>query len=364
MVLSITGLGMVSSVGLDVVQSCAALRAGITRPRQLVYFSVIDEEHQELVPLTGHPIHGFTDGFAPVGRWIRLARGCVDDLLLLGQVPGRAAPEFWQRTGLIWVGPVLDGARFMEARKLGVEGLKSAFLSQLKKMLELPFAGECHAINQGHAGMAAALQYAQQRLPRSAVDRFLIVATDSYLDQLSLEWLQAHRRLKSPDIPVGLMPGEAAACILVEDSAAARRRNVAPQAFVSAVSVGQVHDQSVTRRPRVGQALANVIEDALAKLLGPGKAFRGDIVCDLNGEVWRASEWGNTRVRLGARLDEPVRLVIPGVSLGDTGAASGAVALCMVVRSFRRKYASSSRSLVVSSSEHGAIGAFVLGAEA
>ncbi|NTX64821.1 hypothetical protein HUA74_29630 [Myxococcus sp. CA051A] len=364
MVLSITGLGMVTSVGLDVVQACASLRAGLTRPRQLVYFPVLDEESQERVPVMGHPIQGFTDGFGPVGRWIRLARGGVDDLLSLGQVPGREDSDFWRRTGLIWVGPVLDESRFMEARQLRPDVLTSTFCLQLKKALELPLVSDCHAIHQGHAGMAAALQYASRQLSRSAVERFLIVAMDSYLDMLSLEWLQSHRRLKSPDVPVGLMPGEAAACILVESPLSARRRGITPQASVSAVSVGQEHDPFVTQRPRVGQVLADTIVDVLTKAPGPTGAFQGDIISDLNGEVWRASEWGHARVRLGDRLDESHRLVISGTSLGDTGAASGAVALCVAVRSFLRKYASSSRSLVVSSSEHGWVGAFVVSAEA
>src|SRR5690349_1736490 len=117
--LAVTGLGMVSSIGHGVVQACAALRAGIIRARPLPYFEVLDEETQELVPVTAHPVHGFTDGFGPVGRWLRLAKGCVDDLMAQEATPAAADESYWGRTGLIWVGPVLDHARFLEPRQMG-----------------------------------------------------------------------------------------------------------------------------------------------------------------------------------------------------------------------------------------------------
>ncbi|HYO58169.1 MAG TPA: hypothetical protein VEU50_35865 [Archangium sp.] len=359
---------MISSVGVGVVQACASLRAELTRPRPLVYFSVLEEDSQELVPLTAHPIQGFTEGFAPVGRWLRLAQGCMDDLLAQGVVPERTAREFWQRTALLWVGPVLDEGRFLEPRQMGVEVFKQAFLQQLEKVLELPLArSEARAFNLGHAGLAAALRHAQERSSRcSFVERFLILAMDSYVDELSLEWLQLHRRLKTPEAPVGLMPGEAGACVLVELSSRARSRGASVQALVNAASLGQEANHFFSRAqsntPNVGRELSRIIEVALSAVLPPDAPFQGDVISDLNGEVWRASEWGHTVARLHTRLGTGVRLVTPCASLGDTGAASGAVALCVAVRSFHRKYASGPRSLVVSSAEHGATGAIVVGA--
>jgi 3-oxoacyl-[acyl-carrier-protein] synthase-1 len=361
--LAITGLGMVSSLGLGVIQACAALRAEIVRPRELVYFQVLEEDSQELVPLMGHPIHGFTDGFAPLGRWLRLVRGAVDDLLAQGSVPGGTDKGFWQRTGLIWVGPVLDEARFLEPRQLGPQVLKQAFLQQLLQVLELPLAPSgLHSIHLGHAGTAAALQLAREQLASASVERFLIVAMDSYLDRLSLEWLHAHRRLKAPDMPVGLMPGEAAVCVLVEPLSRARRSGTPVQGFVTHAEVGQEPHPFAARSRNLGEGLSQVIGAALSRGLPPGVAFQGDVISDLNGESWRASQWGHTAVRLRSQFQGRTRLVLPCASLGDTGAASGAVGLCSAIRSFARRYASGPYSLVVSSAEHGATGAFVVNA--
>ena len=64
-------------------------------------------------------------------------------------------------------------------------------------------------------------------------------------------------------------------------------------------------------------------------------------------------EWGNAVVRLVAqspRFAEPV-LWYPAASFGDTGAASGAVALCMAIRAFERGYAPAQTATIISSAD-------------
>ncbi|NVI97401.1 hypothetical protein HV824_04610 [Myxococcus sp. AM009] len=84
---------------------------------------------------------------------------------------------------------------------------------------------------------------------------------------------------------------------------------------------------------------------------------------DLNGEEWRAKEWGHARVRLSSRLDGVAKWIVPGTSVGDVGAASGLVGLCVAVRSLTRRYATGPQVLVVSSSEWGDAGAVLLEGE-
>ncbi len=55
--------------------------------------------------------------------------------------------------------------------------------------------------------------------------------------------------------------------------------------------------------------------------------------------------------------------MVPAASLGDVGAASGAVARGVTARSFARGYARGPATLIVSSSERGDVGALVLRAE-
>lgn len=356
MVLALSGLGMIASVGRSAAAVCAAIRAGLDAPRALSYFRTLDPDTQDSVPLLGHPIHAYTEGFAPIGRWLRLSDGCVADLVESGGAPDAADVMFWQRTGLFFVGPVLDGARFIEAQDKSA-GLRDAFLDQLVDVLRLPLnRAESHFVDLGPSGLATALRIAEQRLAKPGIDRFLVVAADSYLDAMSLEWLNDHGRLKSRGNPCGLMPGEAGACALVEPEARAQQRRAPVLALFEAASNAQEADHFFTDRLSTGAGLAQAIRGVTAAIGGP---FEGDVISNLNGEEWRANEWGHTLTRLGAAMGE-TRLVLPASSLGDVGAASSVAALAIAARSFARGYAKGNRALIVSSSEYGNVGAVLV----
>lgn len=359
--LAITGLGMVSSVGRGAVGSCAAIRAGIVRPRALLSMRVLDCDTQELVPVVGHPVAGYTEGFGAIGRWLRLTQGGVDDLIQVAHDPGVREASFWKRTGLICVGPHLVPERFVEAQNPGPEEIASLYLELVQRRLSLPFhPRESFYVGNGHSGAATALQLAEQRLESGCTERFLIVAADSYVDTASLEWLMDSHRLKTVDHPVGLMPGEASACILVEPDSSSLRRSGEARASVGAVATSQEPPRHIlNRQPTTGEAMAGVLRSVLQDA-SPGRIFEGDIIADLNGEPWRANEWGCAQVRCSRLLKQDLHMVIPAASLGDTGAASGVIALCLAVRSFIRGYASRHHALVLSSSEHGTIAAMVV----
>lgn len=65
----------------------------------------------------------------------------------------------------------------------------------------------------------------------------------------------------------------------------------------------------------MGRGLAACIQEVLS---GLQSLFEGDLYADLNGEQWRAHEWGCVRVHLGARLGAP-RLHLSGTEVGDVG---------------------------------------------
>lgn len=361
MPLSLTGLGMVSSLGWSAVSSCAAIRAGLARPRPLPYFQVLEDGELKTTSLTAHPVHAFTEGFGPLGRWLRLAQGCMLDLLENLKDEQRGDPRFWQRTGLICITPVLAPERFIEAREPGPEALKSTFLDRLLDLLGLPWSPRAHFVSAGHAGVHEALAQVQRLLDTQGFDRCVVLAADSYLDESSLEWLASAGRLKTSTAPCGLMPGEAGACLLVEPLSAAHRQGTPMHAVIQSSASSREQGSLFTEEVHTGARLADRIRAALENAAYSG-SFAGDILIDLNGEEWRARDWGYARVRLSEELSERCRLVTPGTSLGDVGAASGVVGMCIAARSFARGYASARRTLVVSSSEYGHRGASVLSA--
>lgn len=335
------------------------MRAGLSRPRYLDYFQITDPEEQETSALLGHPIRAYTEGFFLMARWLRLAEGCLRDLFQAAELTNIHDPEFWRQTGLIAVLPPSPSDRFGD-EEAKPHALESAFLPSLHAVakLKLP-TSSLSAITLGHAGTALAIRQADREIDTGKFQRVIVVAVDSYLDPVTLAWLNANNRLKSDMNPAGLSPGEAAAACLLESDRSHRIRSVKPVAFVTGATSGREAHHLGQEDVNFGMGLSKVWGDALLQGTAPSP-FNGDVVSDLNGEPWRSYEFGCAQVRISGALGPDANFVFPAVSIGETGAASGMVGVCMAVQSFQRKYASSTHTLVISSSEFGHVGSMCL----
>src|SRR5882757_1926242 len=81
MKLAITGIGMVSPLGLDAPTSCASARAGLVRAAPLDSFKIYSEAAWADVGVVGHTLREFAGGFAGLGKLVRLGSGALADLL-------------------------------------------------------------------------------------------------------------------------------------------------------------------------------------------------------------------------------------------------------------------------------------------
>lgn len=359
MELAITSLGMISSVGHGVVPACAAIRAGIVRPQPLRSFQVLTGQPIEEVPLIAHPVEDYTEGFLLVGRWLRLASGALGDLLKYGKLPDRRDSGFWRRTGLIAAIPFPEAESLSGNSTQDLALLKRAYVLPLVGLADVPIQPEhTHLIWSGHVGAIEAVCHAQRMLEAGYLERVIVLAADSYLDESLLGGLLEQRRLKTPSVPCGLMPGEAAACFMVEPQWRLRARGVPAEAVIRAATTAQDVQFSLTGS-HTGTVLAQVLETVL-DLAGHTSLFAGDVHTDLNGENWRASHVANAQIRLAHRFSSRIQIRITALSLGDVGAASGAVSLCVACRSYRRGYALSDTSLILNLSERGSCGAMLL----
>jgi hypothetical protein len=159
----------------------------------------------------------------------------------------------------------------------------------------------------GHAAPAAALLRADELIASRACRRVLIAGVDSLLDPLSLAWLASTDRLRGPETPDGVAPGEAAACWLVGPAE--------PAALAQIVAGYQ------PAGPR------SAVADAERWLRAAGDAPRGSDWVDLTGEPWRARAWGRVAHRLG-RTGEHT----PADGWGDLGSATLLAAGCVAER--------------------------------
>lgn len=350
--LAITGLGLVTTVGHDVVTACGALRCGMTRPWTVEYEVPADEGNANTL-LTAHPLRGVTDGFQGIGRYLRMAVHAVEDLLHHAGLQAEG-DRSWHGTGL-YVG--LTRTR-NEELDFYDEILEEDLAKELAEQagLAIPEA-RGRVVFQGNAAVLGALHAASLALEQGQLERALIVGVDSLLESDTLALLAAERRLKTNETPRGFMPGEAAGALLVEPLAAARRRKARILCTVDGVALGREQDSRASGGPSTGVALSDVIARVLPAGTAPGTLYG-----DLNGEDARAQEWGNALVRLSAT--HPLSSAAqrwPATSLGDTGAASGAVAMVAGAHALWRGYAGGP-VLIWSSADTGEVAAAYLAA--
>jgi 3-oxoacyl-[acyl-carrier-protein] synthase-1 len=184
----------------------------------------------------------------------------------------------------------------------------------------------CGIFDTGQEGGLAALAYATELVAHRKAEVCLVGGVESFHDAEVLDWLEALGRLKSDDTPNGFIPGEAAAFLLVCGERFLRRSGLPSLGQVTAPVRASEPNPWYLGQPALGEGLTEAVRGALVAGLPSGERA-GVTWCDLNGENWRADEWGFAYLRTSEHHGEPLRIRHPAEALGDLGAATG----CMLV---------------------------------
>jgi 3-oxoacyl-[acyl-carrier-protein] synthase I len=350
----ITAQGMVSSLGLDAATSCAAARAGLRRAQQLdcLHFASLDGRSVE--PAVGHTVPFVTHGFEGAARLAQLAGAALRDLTNRWAIPIEARVGFYVsmpscRRHLTAAELVPDPAAkkvFLEevedlSPRLSDETWSEHIMSLTMRQTGLTRGSLRFVTYAGHTGFAEALAAAVKDLQLNEVALALVGGIDSLTDERSLKWLRLTGRLKGEANPTGLEPGEGAVFFAVERQQAVRR-NAAPLSRIEMIVTADEDRPRILGQQPTGRALGaciSSVSDTAANL---------HLVSDHNGEASRATELGNALVRLtNPNMRMPV-VLLPAASFGDTGAASGGVATCLVQSAFLRSYAPTDAAVVTS----------------
>jgi 3-oxoacyl-[acyl-carrier-protein] synthase-1 len=90
--------------------------------------------------------------------------------------------------------------------------------------------------------------------------------------------------------------------------------------------------------------------------------FRVDnILCDMNGEPYRAEEYAFASLRTDSYFADSSHFIAPADCWGDVGAASGPLLVGLAVEGHAKGYLAGSRTLVWTSSEGGDRAAAIIG---
>lgn len=350
--LAVTGIGMVSALGLDVVTSCAAARAGITRIAPLDDLQVADLEAEELVPVAGHQVPIISAGMFGFARLLQLAGAAVDDLRR-SRPPEDVPPRLgmilllrsgWHRAALIDrlkrhppaddddAGPHIpasttDEGALQRDRKRLANDLLPALIARARLKVQ-PQAQR--TILGDQTGFVLALQQAEAWLRDGTCEACWVGGVDSYLDPQIIGALLRLDVLRTPSNPVGLIPGEMA-CVL--ELTRGERRPPGSTAVIQ----GYALDPGPGQVPEEGPPDAEPLMRAMAATGAPSPDLS---VVNLNGTTPRAVEWGYALVRRASQglNDAPVTW-IPPLHFGEIGSATGPASVAMLARGWSRGYA-------------------------
>ncbi len=312
--IAILGCGVVTPVGLDALQTAAAVRAGIARVREVVEVD-LDWRGRD-----GHPCRG---GF--------LTAEYLDDLhrKTHGVEVETLAARTLQLGGaaLRQLAPLLAPHDVVPSLVLGVGHPRqlpgdsaSLLLDNLMRQAQVRLRLDTsEVLPPGRAAGLLAVHRAAERLAAGEPGPILAGGVDSYFELGRLWDLESEGRLLNELDQDGFLPGEAAALVLLGRGGDARWKQ---QGLVLASHVGFELGHLRSAEPLLGDGLS----ETLAGVLGSVPAERlpcATVYANLNGESLGAKEWGVAYLRNRRFFAEGFELCHPADCTGDGGAAMG-----------------------------------------
>ena len=370
----ITAIGMATPLG-TAEAACAAARAGLNGFQALEGFDSFDSESGDSVSIQGSAIGGALKGFTGPGRIASLVEIALKDLadrvedsFSFKQIPTVIVVSneyYWREAYLQELSPSAESLPFDVD-----EVLESEILYRKQMMTEktLPTAINLSGVplnkdlfstvtgDQAH--LFAVLQYIEQNMQAGNMGSCVVGAVDSLTDHRTLENILRLKLVQTAENPIGFIPGEAACFILLERLDAAKKRgaNILGAVLHSEFQHEDAHRFSQV--PITGALLAEVILKVLATK-EDSASIVGDMIGNINGDIWRAKEFGSALTRLPDSVRN-LPLWLPNRYFGETGVASAAIALGYGLHRFNRNCSNSENTLVWVSGDDGCKGSCIL----
>jgi 3-oxoacyl-[acyl-carrier-protein] synthase-1 len=331
----VVGTGARTPLGLDAASSAAAVRAGVAAMN----------EHPFMLDKQSEPMIVCLDAGLPVtvtgsDRLLALALSAAREALTPLRERRHTLPRLCLFLALPEERPGRD--RRLE-QTLG--GRLVSMLSDEIVVSELV----CHP--RGHAGGLLCLEQALALIAGGRSDLCLVGGVDSYLEAETLEWLDNLDQLHSLSTIWGFCPGEAAGFCLLASPERAASLGLFPSLEILAAASAIEPNCIKTDTICLGRGLTQAFAKTLAIL--PGDRRVNHTICDMNGEPYRANEYGFTVLRSPNKFTDEADFQTPADGWGDVGAASGPLFLVLDSFAARKRYRLGPLTLVWASSEKG-----------
>ena len=259
--LDISGVGMVTPVGLTAPASAAAIRAGIARLKE----SYIHGKKGEPIVM-GTVDDEYLEALAPA---VRAQVGLIGRQQRLLRLAAPALREACNQSKLPYPPPLL--LALPGPGPTGTQNVGSSMLSQLELQagisLDLRLS---RIIQKGRAGGLLAVRQALELIREQGVPYVLVGGIDTHLDRVLLTQLNRDDRLRQKGPSDEFVPGEAAVFLLLQPAAASRSSHIKPIARITGLGEGCEGGHMSSPQPYLGSGLADAFRE-LFSALPPGK---------------------------------------------------------------------------------------------
>ena len=340
----VAGVGAQTALGSSAPASAAAVRAGISLFTEHPF--LFDENGDEYLVAQTDYLEIDLRGAA---RLAELTGPAVAESLAPITAVSGGVPAIPVYLGL----PAKRPGRSPDAAKAVIERVQTEIdRTQLQP-------GMVKFVETGHCAGTMAIQAAWRAVRSGEVEIALAGGVESYLETETMAWLAENDQVHGANAnPWGFVPGEAAGFALLVSERVAHRLEDPPMLEVLTAATARETMLIKTGAICLGAGLTNLFKSLAAELAPDTQADR--LLCDMNGEPYRADEFGFATGRSGAMFRDPSAFETPAISWGDVGAATGPLLIALADAAARKGYGPGPLTAAFTSAESGERCGFVV----
>ena len=328
----VVGVGAQTPVGRNALSAAAAVRCGISAYA----------EHPFMIDKHGEPM------VVAMADWLDESLNANSRMIQLGVDAAIDALSSIKSSNRMTNLPIVFG---LSSASLPQEADRNSVAQKIAGGLkDSNFNIRHHICSDLNAVGAEAIRMACQYLKNSDEGTCLVLGVDSHLGSEELEGIDNSGRLHSINNSWGFTPGEGAGAILLATGRAISQGHLKPLAEIAAVATGTAGKLLGTRTVCIGEGLSQAFRGALSSSEKVSHSY-----CDLNGETYRADEFGFAVCRTGDGFQDAASFTAAAECWGDVGAASVPLQVALATSAWSRGYAKGNVSLCWSSSGSSAL---------
>jgi 3-oxoacyl-[acyl-carrier-protein] synthase I len=340
--LYIAGAGAVTPGGLNVRQTVSAIRASLSAVEDMV----LTEPFGAVQVVSRIPTHWKLK--RTEGDWLaNMAARAIKEAMAGSTIPSEA-------TAIL-----LSPPESFRAHPAFEDIAASAFLAAVIERTGRTFHPSSRSVDGGAAANVGLVERAAELIGGdSGVEQIVLGGVDSLINDPDLARLGAAGRLKGDENAQGLVPGEGAVFVRLT-SVLAGDSGTTPAIY--GVGVAQEQDSVLSERYSQGRAMLAALRGAVAGA-GPSEPDVSFVLSSGNGERYGGLESLIARPRFYKTRREPLIVAYPAMTVGDIGAAAGALSLMLAADSISNGYAPGPVAMCEASSEGGLRAAAIVAA--